>query len=78
MSTQTVEPNVSPSAHLVQIGSIEDVIQRRLAEERARLEGEAGVPKQDVHHFKRPAERPFTKQERAFTTLLFGDRKSVV
>jgi predicted nucleotide-binding protein (sugar kinase/HSP70/actin superfamily) len=30
------------------------------------------VPKQDVHHFKRPAERPFTKQERAFTTLLFG------
>jgi predicted nucleotide-binding protein (sugar kinase/HSP70/actin superfamily) len=56
----------------VQIGSIEDVIQQRLADERARLEREAGVPKQDVHHFKRPAERPFTKQERAFTTLLFG------
>jgi predicted nucleotide-binding protein (sugar kinase/HSP70/actin superfamily) len=56
----------------VQIGSIEDVIQQRLAEERARLEREAGVPKQDVHHFKRPVERPFTKQERAFTTLLFG------
>ena len=72
MSTQTVEPHVSPSANLVQIGSIEDVIQQRLAEERARLEREAGVPKQDVHHFKRPVERPFTKQERAFTTLLFG------
>ena len=72
MSTQTVEPHVSPSANLVQIGSIEDVIQQRLADERARLEREAGVPKQDVHHFKRPAERPFTKQERAFTTLLFG------
>jgi predicted nucleotide-binding protein (sugar kinase/HSP70/actin superfamily) len=56
----------------VQIGSIEEVIQQRLADERARLEREAGVPKQDVHHFKRPAERPFTKQERAFTTLLFG------
>jgi predicted nucleotide-binding protein (sugar kinase/HSP70/actin superfamily) len=56
----------------VQIGSIEDVIQRRLAEERARLEREAGVPKQNAHHFKRPAERPFTKKERAFTTLLFG------
>ncbi|MGA2155597.1 MAG: activator of (R)-2-hydroxyglutaryl-CoA dehydratase [Bryobacteraceae bacterium] len=56
----------------MQIGSIEDVIQQRLAEERARLEREAGVPKQDVHHFKRPVERPFTKQERAFTTLLFG------
>ncbi len=72
MSTQTVEPQVSPSANLVQIGSIEEIIQQRLAEERARLEREAGVPKQDVHHFKRPAERPFTKKERAFTTLLFG------
>ena len=72
MSTQTVEPQVSPSANLVQIGSIEDVIQQRLAEERARLEREAGVPKQDAHHFKRPVERPFTKQQRAFTTLLFG------
>jgi len=72
MSTQTVEPHLSPSANLVQIGSIEDVIQQRLAEERARLEREAGVPKQNVHHFKRPAERPFTKQERAVTTLLFG------
>ncbi|MGO9231320.1 MAG: hypothetical protein ACLQKA_19190, partial [Bryobacteraceae bacterium] len=72
MSTQTVEPIVSPSANLVQIGSIEDVIQRRLAEERARLEREAGLPKQDAHHFKRPVERPFTKQQRAFTTLLFG------
>ena len=72
MSTQTVEPDVSPSAHLVQIGSIEDVIQQRLAEERARLEREAGVPKPNAHHFKRPAERPFTKKERAFTTLLFG------
>ncbi len=72
MSTQSVEPQVSPSANLVQIGSIEEIIQQRLAEERARLEREAGVPKQDVHHFKRPAERPFTRQERAFTTLLFG------
>ncbi len=72
MSTQTIEPKASPSAHLVQIGSIEEVIQQRLAEERARLEREAGVPKQEVHHFKRPVERPFTKQERASTTLLFG------
>jgi predicted nucleotide-binding protein (sugar kinase/HSP70/actin superfamily) len=72
MSTQTVEPIVSPSANLVQIGSIEDVIQQRLAEERARLEREAGVSKQETHHFKRPAERPFTARERPFTTLLFG------
>ena len=72
MSTQTVEPKVQPSANLVQIGSVEDIIQQRLAEERARLEREAGVAKREVHHFKRPAERPFTREQRARTTLLFG------
>jgi predicted nucleotide-binding protein (sugar kinase/HSP70/actin superfamily) len=72
MSTQTVESLVSPSANLVQIGSIEDVIRQRLDEERARLEREAGVSRQETHHFKRPAERPFTARERPFTTLLFG------
>ncbi|HTS49348.1 MAG TPA: hypothetical protein VMH05_15455, partial [Bryobacteraceae bacterium] len=57
----------------MQIGdSIEDVIQRRLAEERARLEREAGLQQREVHHFKRPQERPFTKDERTHTTLLFG------
>ncbi len=53
MSTQTVDPKPQPSANLVQIGStIEDTIQQRLAEERARLEQEAGVVKREVHHFK--------------------------
>src|SRR5258708_10757123 len=73
MSTHTIEPKISPSANLVQIGStVEDVIQQRLAEERARLEKEAGIVKRDVHQFKKPVERAFTKQERANTTLLFG------
>ena len=72
MSTQTIEPKPSPSASLVQIGSVEDVIQQRLAEERARLEREAGLVKRDVHQFKRPVERPFTRDQRAHTTLLFG------
>jgi hypothetical protein len=46
MSTQTFEPKAMPPANLVQIGdSVEDVIQQRLAEERARLEAEAGVVK---------------------------------
>jgi len=72
MSTQPVEPKIQPSATLVQIGSVEDIIHRRLAEERARLEQEAGVAKRDVHHFKRPTERPFTREQRARTTLLFG------
>ena len=73
MSTQSVEPKAMPPANLVQIGaSVEDVIQQRLAEERARLEAEAGLAKRETHHFKKPVERPFTRQERGSTTLLFG------
>jgi predicted nucleotide-binding protein (sugar kinase/HSP70/actin superfamily) len=73
MSTQPFEPKAMPSANLVQIGStVEDVIQQRLAEERARLEAEAGLQKREVHHFKRPQEKPFTKTQRSQTTLLFG------
>jgi predicted nucleotide-binding protein (sugar kinase/HSP70/actin superfamily) len=73
MSTQPVIPQTTPPAGLVQIGqSIEDTIQQRLAEERARLEQEAGLAKREVHHFKRPVERPFTKEQRPKTTLLFG------
>jgi predicted nucleotide-binding protein (sugar kinase/HSP70/actin superfamily) len=72
MSTQTVQPKKT-SANLVQIGSpVEEIIQQRLAEERARLEREAGLVKREVHHFKRPQERPFTREQRATTTLLFG------
>ena len=61
------------STNLVQINNpIEQLIQQRVAEERARLEREAGLEKHDVHHFKRPTERAFTKSDRAHTTLLFG------
>ncbi|MEZ5398054.1 MAG: hypothetical protein R2729_00210 [Bryobacteraceae bacterium] len=77
MSTQPFEPKANSGAGLVQIGasaedSIEQIIQKRLAEERARLEREHGVQKKEVHHFKRPSERPFTKNDRGHTTLLFG------
>ena len=73
MSTQPFEPKPAAFAGLVQINTgIEDVIQKRLAEERARLEREAGVVKRELHHFKRPVERPFTKEQRCRTTLLFG------
>jgi predicted nucleotide-binding protein (sugar kinase/HSP70/actin superfamily) len=72
MSTQPFDPKATSST-LVQIGTtIEDVIQQRLAEERARLEQEAGLPKREVHQFKKPVERPFTKDQRGHTTLLFG------
>jgi predicted nucleotide-binding protein (sugar kinase/HSP70/actin superfamily) len=69
MSTQPIEPKPTPAAGLVQI---EQIIQQRLAEERARLEKDAGIVKRDLHHFKRPAERPFTADQRGKTTLLFG------
>ena len=70
MSTQPVSPNATG---LVTIGqSVEDIIQQRLADERARLEREAGLAKHEVHHFKRPTERAFTADQRGSTTLLFG------
>jgi predicted nucleotide-binding protein (sugar kinase/HSP70/actin superfamily) len=72
MSTQTVEPKATPSANLVQIGSVEDVIQQRLREERERLEKEVGLVKHEAHHFKKPVEKPFTREQRGNTTLLFG------
>ena len=73
MSTQPFEPKATTPANLVQIGaSLEDVIQQRLAEERARLEAEAGLAKRETHHFKKPVEKPFTAQQRGSTTLLFG------
>jgi predicted nucleotide-binding protein (sugar kinase/HSP70/actin superfamily) len=73
MSTQPVQPKATPPAGLVQIGStVEEIIQQRLAEERARLEREAGLPKKELHHFKKPTEKPFTKEQRGQTTLLFG------
>src|ERR1051326_8769120 len=65
MSTQTFEPKATASANLVQIApSVEDTIQQRLAEERARLEKEAGLVKRETHQFKRPVERPFTAAQR--------------
>jgi len=75
MSTQPLQPKPAPG--LVQIGAnseaaIEAIIQARLAEERARLENEAGLQRKEAHHFKKPVEKPFTKQQRGHTTLLFG------
>jgi len=74
MSTQPFEPKAaSLPTGLVQIEDpIEKVIRERLAEERTRLEQEAGVAQKETHHFKRPTENPFTRKQRGHTTLLFG------
>ncbi len=70
MSTSTQIP--AQSNALVQISPLEDVIRKRVAEERARLEKEAGVVRKEHHHFHKPIERAFTKDQRGHTTLLFG------
>jgi len=69
MSTST---HPAPSQGLVQIQSIEEMIRQRVAEERARLEKEAGLVHKEVHHFQKPVERGFTADQRSNTTLLFG------
>jgi len=62
----------SDGAGLVQIASHEEIVRRRLEEERRRLEQEAGLDRRQVKQFHRPVERPFTRAERDRTTLLFG------
>src|SRR5262245_54240472 len=57
---------------LINILSSEELIRKRLAEERLRLEREAGLEKHEIHHFHKPIERPFTKLQRDHTTILFG------
>ncbi|MFB3923538.1 MAG: activator of (R)-2-hydroxyglutaryl-CoA dehydratase [Terriglobia bacterium] len=72
MSTTPV--NEIPKVHggLVQIASKEEMIQRRLEEERTRLEREAGIERRQLNHFHKPIENPFLKSQRDRTTILFG------
>jgi predicted nucleotide-binding protein (sugar kinase/HSP70/actin superfamily) len=72
MSTQPMEPKVMPQGGLVGIDSYDQAIRKRIEVERERLEGEAGIVRRQSRQFKRPVERPFTKEQRAHTTLLFG------
>ena len=73
MSTQPVETTIGTAPGLVNIDSTaEEMIRRRVSEERARLEHKAGLGDRGLHQFKRPAERPFTRDQRPHTTLLFG------
>src|SRR6266536_1540178 len=64
---------VPHDASLIQIRtSNDDLLRERLQQERERLEREAGLETRTVRHFHRPVERPFTKSQRATTTILFG------
>jgi predicted nucleotide-binding protein (sugar kinase/HSP70/actin superfamily) len=51
---------------------IESFIQKRLREEKARLEKELGIEEKPVHQFHKPIERPFTRSQRPYTTVLYG------
>jgi predicted nucleotide-binding protein (sugar kinase/HSP70/actin superfamily) len=55
-----------------QLTSTEDLIRQRLEEERARLEREMGVKEAPRQHFEKPVERPFTRDQRPHTTVLYG------
>ena len=71
MSTQSFDPR--PSTDLVQIGdSTEAYIQQRLAEERARLEREAGVsqaggPSLQAARWSGPSPRTSAARRRCFS-----------
>jgi predicted nucleotide-binding protein (sugar kinase/HSP70/actin superfamily) len=60
------------NGELVQILSSEESIRQRLERERERLERDAGIQRQQKRQFHRPVERPFTKDQRGYTTILFG------
>src|SRR5262245_56492543 len=68
----TTDPTVQSSAtlSLKSRQDIEQEIQRRVEEERRRLEHRQR--NRDRAHFHRPIERPFTAAERNRVTILFG------
>jgi predicted nucleotide-binding protein (sugar kinase/HSP70/actin superfamily) len=51
---------------------VEEEIARRVAAERSRLAQAAGFLGTPIQHFRRPAERPFSAEERDRVTILFG------
>lgn len=65
-------PAAAMPRSLVNITTKEELIKQKLEEERARLAREMGIEAQPKAHFKRPVENPFTKSQRARTTVLFG------
>jgi predicted nucleotide-binding protein (sugar kinase/HSP70/actin superfamily) len=69
--TMATLPEDRSQSNLVQIVSKDELVRRRLQRERELLEREAGIARGN-QRFHRPIERPFTKNQRASTTLLFG------
>jgi predicted nucleotide-binding protein (sugar kinase/HSP70/actin superfamily) len=73
MSTNAHDNSATkPPVNLVNITSNEDLIKQKLEQERARLAQEMGIETQIRQQFKKPVENPWTRSQRANTTLLFG------
>jgi predicted nucleotide-binding protein (sugar kinase/HSP70/actin superfamily) len=73
MSTNAHDDSATkPPVTLVNITSTEELIRRKLEQERARLAQEMGIDTQIRQQFKKPVENPWTRSQRASTTLLFG------
>ena len=51
---------------------VDEIVQQQVAQERQRLERQAGIGNQTAEQFKRPVELDFKRSQREHTTLLFG------
>lgn len=73
MSIDTSERTPSsPTTKPVNIISKEEMVRRKVAEERERLARQMGIDLHPGGHFEKPLELPFTADQRAHTTILFG------
>ena len=57
---------------VVQISDFENFIRQKVQSRRKRLEQENNLDTKSIHHFTRPFEHPFTRNQRSHTTILFG------
>lgn len=71
MSARTDSPRESAQP-IVQLSMGEESIQKKLMEERKRLQQELGLEEKEIRHFAKPTENPFTADQRPYTTILFG------
>ncbi len=71
----SVEMPLSPTIEATEAPpkpSVEDIIRKRLEDERTRLMAEMEVALPVTERFEKPVERDFTRAEREHTTILFG------
>ncbi len=72
MSVEKPQSPTIETAEATPKPSVEEIIRKRLEDERARLMAEMKVVLPVEERFERPVERDFTRAEREHTTILFG------